>query len=368
MTNKFNASPYRPGDEEEIVQLLELVFNGWPQFDLNCTPLDHWRWKYLDNPLRLNILYSASFDNKIIGCTHTIPQRVKVGDKIFLSGTGADVAVHPDFRRRGIHNKIVDSKLDFEAKIGIKFHYGISNNPILIKRNMRRGFPLFPHDVSSFIRIYDVDLHLRMIPTKYAWIKKYGYQLLKIYNKLRNALRSYSSSDHDFHISVILNFDDRINTFWNKIKDNYSLIVERKQNYLNWRYCDPRGGDYTVIQAEKDGHVLGYGVLRINMYRGEYPVGHIVDLLTIPERLDVAGALVEHAVIYFDKKDINTIQCLSIKNHPYERILNRYGFINSRKKLNIFYQYYEGISENLKQVEKSSENKIHFAIGDYDAI
>ena len=35
---------YLPGDEKGIVRLLDLVFNGWPSFDLECSKIDHWYW------------------------------------------------------------------------------------------------------------------------------------------------------------------------------------------------------------------------------------------------------------------------------------------------------------------------------------
>jgi hypothetical protein len=114
--------------------------------------------------------------------------------------------------------------------------------------------------------------------------------------------------------------------------------------------------------------VLGYSLLRINRYRDEYPIGYIVDLLALPERLDVINALIEDAVIYFDNNDINIIKCLGVKNHTHENILSKYGFVNSRRRLDIFYQFYENITENLKKVEETSEKKIHFIYGDYDAI
>lgn len=50
---------YLPGDEESIMDLLIKVFGGWPHFDLNCSPMRHWRWKYLDNPKRLNAVCVA---------------------------------------------------------------------------------------------------------------------------------------------------------------------------------------------------------------------------------------------------------------------------------------------------------------------
>jgi hypothetical protein len=36
MQEEYRIRSYQPGDEIEIVQLLELVFDGWPKLDLSC--------------------------------------------------------------------------------------------------------------------------------------------------------------------------------------------------------------------------------------------------------------------------------------------------------------------------------------------
>ena len=56
MKKDFTIRFYRPGDEKEIVPLLVLGFHGWPHIDLACSPLEHWRWKYIDNPIKRNMI------------------------------------------------------------------------------------------------------------------------------------------------------------------------------------------------------------------------------------------------------------------------------------------------------------------------
>ena len=119
----------------------------------------------------------------------------------------------------------------------------------------------------------------------------------------------------EFCIEEVKCIDERIEMFWNGIKDHYSFIVNRSKEDLNWRYCDPRAGCFVVKQAEEGGRILGYSALRVNRYREDYPVGFIVDLLTLPNRLDVADALVKDAVRYFDDENINIVNYQVVKNH-----------------------------------------------------
>ena len=353
LDKQFEIRPYQPSDEGKIVELLELVFTGWPHFDLKCTPLDHWKWKYLDNPTNGSVMSLALSDDEVVGCFGLFIQRIKIGDRSYLCSNGVDVAVHPDFRRMGIYNKMWDLMKELKIDTGIKFHFGVEGNPIIIQKNLKLGFHLFPFSVLQFIRMHDIDMHLRLRPTKYAKFKKYGFQLLKFYNTHAFAIPSLTSSADDSHICEIKRFDNRVNTFWNEIKNHYNFIMERTKDYLNWRYCDPRGGNYIVKIAEKKGDILGYSITRINKYEIEYPTGYIVDIITLPNRFDVFNILVKNAVQHFNDNNINLVQSLVIKNHFHERLLRSHGFLNIRNKLYLNYPPDVKIDYDLNKFHKN---------------
>ena len=68
---------------------------------------------------------------------------------------------------------------------------------------------------------------------------------------------------------------------------------------------------------------MGYSVLKINRLREDYPIGYIVDLLALPDRLEVARVLISDAVRYFDERNINIVNCLTVKGHPYTSLFSR---------------------------------------------
>jgi GNAT superfamily N-acetyltransferase len=366
---KYEVRPYRSGDEEEIVEFLQLAINGWPKFDLDCTPIDHWRWKYQNNFLKSKIITLALSDKRIIGSIHAIPLKTKIFDEIILCSLGGDVAVHPEFRRKGVRNHMDEVEARYIlATSGIEYTYVITGNPIAIKMlNRDKKFNYFPVDAVNLARIQDIHLHLKKWPTDRPWLIKVGFYVLKIYNDLRNVISGYEPPRRDLNILEIDSFDSRIEDFWKKISKNYNFIMELSRNYLNWRYCDPRGGKFIVKQAEDDGQIVGYSVIRINNYREDYPVGYFVDLLTLPHRLDVTDALVADAVKYFDSQDVNFVTYLGIKNHPSETILKRHGFLNSRMKTNIFYKQM-GLKYKLHNIITSPPSKVHLCYGYFDTI
>jgi len=198
-------------------------------------------------------------------------------------------------------------------------------------------------------------------------LKKQGYLFLKALSNIRNIFTRPPYSPSEFPIKVINRFDERINLFWDETKEHYKFIVERNQDYLNWRYCDPRGGNYVVKQVEEDGHILGYSVLRINRYRAEYPEGYIVDLLTLPDRLDVASALITDAVHHFDDLEINIVLSTVVKDHPYETLFKRQGFLDSRTEQEIMYRPKQEGSE-FDDFRTAPANQLQLQYGDTDSI
>jgi hypothetical protein len=63
-----------------------------------------------------------------------------------------------------------------------------------------------------------------------------------------------------------------VDDLWRQVSNRHDFIVERRRDYLNWRYLDPSAGQYVIKQAESDeGRLLGFCVLRINRYLKDYP-------------------------------------------------------------------------------------------------
>ncbi len=52
-------------DERNIIKVVELLtntFGRWPDRDLGCSPLDHYNWKYIENPYRMRNIVVAEID------------------------------------------------------------------------------------------------------------------------------------------------------------------------------------------------------------------------------------------------------------------------------------------------------------------
>lgn len=365
MNEGFDVRPYRPGDEDEIVPLLELVFNGWPHLDLTCSPRDHWLWKYKDNPIKATDIVVATSKEGIIGCDHAIQKRVKIGGDVHLCTLTGDVAVHPSYRNAGVWKGMIDFRRELKAKFGVKLNYFMTGNPIVVK-SMSKTRPRFPHPLANLVRIQDIDHHLRSIPSEKAGFVGFGFKALKLTNRARYSL-SRRKLLLDIDVMEVNNFDNEVDELWRRVSGSYGFITERTSKYLNWMYCDPRGGNFVIRQAIEGGQIVGYIVLGINGYLSDYPVGFVVDLLTLPDRLDVAERLATSACEYFDEKGINIVNYLIVKEHPYSGVFRKQGFLDSRVKFHVFYQTKE-LSERMNGLKDGPPSEVMFTWGDHDTL
>jgi GNAT superfamily N-acetyltransferase len=350
-----------PGDEEAIVELLKISFPEWRD---TKSPLDHWKWKHIENPLG-SIIVVADWDGKIVGVEHKLLLNIKVDEKTILSTYGDDAAVHPDYRRKGIYKNMVYFTDDLTIEKKIALRYGIDIHEVSLLMVKRRGFVLFPFHISHMLQVRDVKTHFRMRPTKNNLVARYGFSVLKLLNRIKNMVK-HTEIKSEFKIEDVSLFDERINSFWEKCMNGYHFIIEKNQEYLNWRYCDPRSsnkGKYYVKQAEQDNEILGFIVLEIREKEG-YSEGYVMDLLALPDRMDVASMLLEEATLFFRKSGINVIHYRVVKNHPYQALLGEQGFIEVPSKLVLTYKMFQD-KEKMQVIKDSKPSQIHFNYGDY---
>jgi hypothetical protein len=331
--NKVNVSIrfYQLGDDENIVELLKKTFPRWEKFD---DPLELWRWKYVNTPLR-SIVTVAVTDNKIVGCNHSLIFNAKLGSEITSLSHGDDLAVDTNFRGLGLWLKMQSLKYETYPTIA-KYSYSTTGNPIVLKSWVKRNRSLLPFPVTRMVKTHDIDLQLQTRPMKNRLQVKVGYIFLKNLNQIINLFRAPINRCDEFKIAEISEFDEGIDSFWEKIKDDYNFILEKKHTYLNWRFTDNDRGNHMKLQAMKGDEILGYAVIGFKEGHSE---GQIEDLIALKDRLDVADALLDYACKYLDDLGLNTVFYQVVDAHPYQELSRRKGFIDSRSKATIRFDY-----------------------------
>jgi hypothetical protein len=218
-------------------------------------------------------------------------------------------------------------------------------------------------------RIRDVDHHLENEPMNQALLKKYGYIFASAINSLR-ASRT-TPVENGVQLCEVKEFGPEFDGFYEDARKDYLWIMWRDQQYLNWRYSDPRGGMFRAVKAvDEDGSILGYVVSRVDRVT-DYPRGYIVDWLTAPGRMDVLSLLLEKALEYFDEQGVNISVALAVKGSSAYRVLRDVGFVDSRQENYLFYNIFDESPELMEKnarLQSSEPNQLHFTYGDTDWI
>ena len=367
MSKEIEVRLYQPGEEKDIVGLLRIAFDTYRKLK---NPLEYWKWKFQDTPLGSTVKV-AMVDNRIIGVGHGLLFNVKIGEGIILGNNNVDFTTHPDYRGMGVYSRIFEIGPKFREEQGAEFSYTISSNPIIInRRNVKVDHTVFPKIVSYMARIRDVETHLRNRPVTNTYLKKrlttnpnlvgLGFKSLEAMNKLRKIVKSGKGPQNDFSIEEVQKFDPRIDAFWGRVKDSCSFSLEKDHRFLNWRYCDPRSGEFQILQAAQGGDVLGYLVLQTT-YDGGYAESRIMDMLTLPNRFDVATALMRRACAAVDDRGVNVMYYEVVRGHPYQNIAQRCDFVNTRSGPYIRCVFPD---DTYNVVSESTPDKIQFNYGD----
>jgi hypothetical protein len=89
-------------------------------------------------------------------------------------------------------------------------------------------------------------------------------------------------------------FDERTDTFFDKISSEFRLLIARDHRYLNWRYCDyPFGKSRITLVLGRLIDVAGFSVVQTDPATRR---AHLCELFADPEDEIVLETLVREAV------------------------------------------------------------------------
>jgi GNAT superfamily N-acetyltransferase len=101
-----HVRPFLPEDEAPVLELLQASFGCWPPAGIELDAAEFLRWKHFECPFGRSLLLVAEVDGQIAGFQGRVSWRLRAGARAIETMRGADLAVHPRFRRRGVSQAI----------------------------------------------------------------------------------------------------------------------------------------------------------------------------------------------------------------------------------------------------------------------
>ena len=276
--------PYRPGDEESIVQLFETCFDG------RTIPLEYWRWRFLGNPTGQNAVELAWDEGCLAGHYAVSPAVLMVNGKDCMAGLSATTMIHPAYRGRKLFPELAGRLYTRLAESGFSLVWGFPNS------RSHRGFvrdinwddvaqiPFFALDLSSIERLGEVSTA----------------------------------------IVELQQFDPRFDGLWVAARPTNGLVVKRDSKYLNWRFKDNPANKYRILAYVCGSKLLGYAVISV------YEETHlqVVDILFQPE-VEIGLTLIKAAIDIAVKDQLSIIKMWLPVNLDLHQELERWGFVNT---------------------------------------
>ena len=130
----------------------------------------------------------------------------------------------------------------------------------------------------------------------------------------------------DLRAEVLERFDESFDVLFEKIAAQVPCVPEKDSAFLRWRYgpCSPQF-PVTVLGVKEEETLLGYAVLMVTSTGQD---GNVLDLTTLPQRRDVARALLRESVRFFRRVGVQIVRYrfLESSTSPRSGDLRRLGF------------------------------------------
>ena len=233
--DKIFIRPYNDGDETRILQAFNKVFNT------NRT-IEHWYWKFRENPFGTHKIAEAVTENGTLAahyCGYPVPFHSSVADlKDFLSFHIGDTMTSPEFRNLGLGKTGVLTRLTtyFYNRFcvdTVPFIYGYNTG------NIRKfGERFLQYQYTSYVPYHVIDLNKTN---------------LKPLSTIRRLISGFS-------VERVSNITREYDLFFEKVCNNYGMLVKRTSSYLKWRYLDCPDNVHKVFAVHRFGKLVGWSV------------------------------------------------------------------------------------------------------------
>jgi|GEM_PF-4943800 len=328
----FSVRRFETSDVGDVVKLLKLVFE-------RPFSTEWWNWKYRLNPAGFwgdkgDIWVAESANGEIIGHWAVMPEKIKFSSKTITVAQGVDAATHPSYRRLGI-NRTLTGKVFSDVQSRYSLFFGFPRD-ILYKYRSKHGWKCLP--LPEFLNFLNCDRPLKSLfkNSFLVWSGKIALRTYQSGKKFLSGTFARRSTMSDVEIKKIDEFPDEIDDFWENVRSQYGMCIERTTAFLNWRFSR-HFGDYHLFLARsvRNKNIVGYMVLKRTMILSIQNVLDIVDLQTLHSADECALNLIDLAITFARNERLDLVHCRVPMWHRYAKLLSKRGFVSVNSLLGL---------------------------------
>lgn len=244
---------------------------------------DFWKWFNYTCPVgrnRTSVIEDPQL-GRFAGSYSLLPMRLRFNSEDHNASLCTNVCVHPEYQRRGLFTRVGAYALEQEPRFDTPLSIGMPNAQALPG-------------------------HLKV-----GWHEMGPLPFLVHAGPAAQA--------HDCR--VIERFDERFDTFFQRVSARFSFLVLKDHGWMNWRLVDRPDRQYTNMVLERGGELADYLALK-HFDDGEIRKSHIMDLQA--EDDEAFDQLLAAAQSFADGRD--ELSLYSNDNDPYQAGFIAAGF------------------------------------------
>lgn len=251
---------------------------AYPERNAALIP-DRWRWMFVESARRLGVdpmVWLYLKDSAVVAHQGAIPVRLQIDGSQHTTGWFVETMALPEARGKAIGPMLVKKALD-DLPINLSLGQTEAMREIQFALGWRQVAPL--NSYLLMLRPKNVlagKLRGRLLKSLAAFtIRAHGW-----FRRTRRAPRSESA----WSIRTFDRFDRRHDELWESVAPHFSCAVVRDTSFLNWKFVDQPGQQFTRIETLRNDRVAGAAVVTLrepdDAYR--YRRAWLTDLLVAP--------------------------------------------------------------------------------------
>jgi len=347
---------YREGDEPGISRLFKVVFNH------HLSPRG-WVWRFTECPTDARpFIVLAKDGGRIMGHTASLVFDLKYHDTILRVQQATGYMIHPNYRGGygGIATQIYRRALEGWQAHGVDCGYAFPN---------RAGYTVVKklHRYKDFITIRTYFKRLTWRPAAAKRLRVgWAVKAIDVTTRLGIALSLriiLQNPSRGIRYTWVTSLDEgQIDEFWRAVKDRYEIMLVRDYRYLDWRYIRKPTGEYEILQAEREGKVLGIAVVKVVPQRHGV-VGMIMECLSKDAHL--LTQLLARSLLRFAERRVDVACCRVSLGDPLQEQLRGLGFLYKAGRFDD-YSVYQVYTSKAREEDFRDPSKWHITLGDCD--
>ncbi|QDU36249.1 hypothetical protein Mal4_05330 [Maioricimonas rarisocia] len=284
---------------------------------------EHLDWKYFQNPAGAPLSAVAEVDGRTISHTGAIRTWFRVAGEARQASQEVDIFVDEALRSARAFFHLYRERVNINEHEDVDFMFGftIDKTSKISRKAMK------------FQRVGAVPRLVHVIDSRHFFRRRLGVKpVADALGLAANAAIALSRpKQHQvpdgMRLVDIARFDARFDALWDRIRDDYPIMLQKDASYLQWRYRDIRDVAFDVVALENasDSRVEGFCVVGINPL--DPTRGCLVDLVT-PRQSDeaVSAVLIAAAIERLRERQVATVAAWAFPHMHTYSVLQHCGF------------------------------------------